>query len=71
MYICVKEYKLTPMDTIIDNTKTRKSLAVDLKTYELLQDICSMERRSKIDQLKVLIEKEHDRLNNPGAQSNV
>jgi len=71
LYICAKEYKITPMETIIDNTKTRKSLAVDVKTYELLQDICSMERRSKIDQLKVLIEKEHKRLNAPGVESNV
>ena len=71
MYICAKEYKITPMETRIDNTKTRKSLAVDVKTYELLQDICSMERRSKIDQLKVLIEKEHKRLNSPGVESNV
>ena len=70
MYICAKEYKITPMETIIDNTKTRKSLAVDVKTYELLQDIWSMERRSKIDQLKVLIEKEHKRLNSPGVESN-
>ena len=59
------------MGTIIDNTKTRKSLAVDVKTYELLQDICSKERRSKIDQLKVLIEKEHERLHNLGVDSNV
>ena len=45
-----------------DNNKIRKSLAVDVATYDLLQDICGKERRPKIDQLKVLIEKEHDRL---------
>ena len=45
-----------------DNNKIRKSLAVDVATYELLQDICGKERRPKIDQLKVLIEQEHDRL---------
>ncbi len=40
----------------------RKSLAVDPATYDLLQSICEMEHRSKIDQLKVLIQKEHKRL---------
>ena len=44
------------------NVKARKSLAVDVRTYELLQEICNMERRSKIDQLKVLIENEYTRL---------
>jgi|TARA_R110002012_G_C11572482_1_gene604523 hypothetical protein len=52
------------MDENIDN-KIRKSLAVDIKTYQMLQDICSTERRSKIEQLKVLIEKEHARLKKP------
>jgi|TARA_R110000803_G_scaffold196749_1_gene260156 ferritin-like protein len=47
---------------LIDDGKQRKSLAVDVKTYDLLQDICNQEHRSKIDQLKVLIEKEHKRL---------
>ena len=41
------------------NPKIRKSLALDVHTYNLLQDICDLERRSKIDQLKVLIEREH------------
>ena len=41
------------------NPKIRKSLALDVHTYNLLQDICNKERRSKIDQLKVLIEREH------------
>jgi hypothetical protein len=36
--------------------KGRKSLAVDKDTYDKLQAICDSERRSKIDQLKVLIE---------------
>ena len=38
----------------------RKSLAVDLDTYNMLQEICDVQRRSKIDQLKVLIETAHD-----------
>ena len=41
------------------NPKTRKSLALDVRTYNMLQDICNSERRTKIDQLKVLIEREH------------
>lgn len=44
------------------NTKTRKSLALDVRTYNMLQDICNSERRTKIDQLKVSIEREHEAL---------
>jgi len=44
------------------NPKIRKSLALDVRTYNMLQDICNKERRSKIDQLKVLIEREHKAL---------
>ena len=44
------------------NPKTRKSLALDVRTYNMLQDICNSERRTKIDQLKVLIEREHEAL---------
>jgi hypothetical protein len=44
------------------NTKIRKSLALDVHTYNMLQAICDKERRSKIDQLKVLIEREHKAL---------
>jgi|TARA_R100001163_G_scaffold63987_1_gene57116 predicted HAD superfamily hydrolase len=51
------------MDELLQENKIRKSLAVDLKTYTMLQDICGLERRSKIDQLKILIEQEHERLN--------
>jgi ferritin-like protein len=47
-----------------DGKEIRKSLAVDPATYDLLQEICTMEHRSKIDQLKVLIQKEHKRLTN-------
>ena len=42
------------MEQFTQENKIRKSLAVDLKTYQ---------RRSKIEQLKVLIEQEHFRLN--------
>ena len=58
--MCVKSYA---MDELLQEIKIRKSLAVDLKTYTMLQDICGLERRSKIDQLKILIEQEHERLN--------
>tara|TARA_R100000657_G_C4652182_1_gene96471 strand:- start:305 stop:514 length:210 start_codon:yes stop_codon:yes gene_type:complete len=50
------------METRRDGKEIRKSLAVDPATYDLLQEICQMEHRSKIDQLKVLIQKEHKRL---------
>jgi hypothetical protein len=42
-----------------DTTK-RKSLAVDQKTYDMLQEVCLHHRRSKIEQLKILIEHEMD-----------
>jgi hypothetical protein len=56
------------MEAVIDEDKEvkypkgRKSLAVDVDTYNLLQEICVVERRSKIDQLKVLIETKHQSL---------
>jgi len=40
----------------------RKSLAVDRDTYNMLQAICNSERRSKISQLKVLIENAHKQI---------
>ena len=52
----------TQEECFMTDTKTRKSLALDLRTYNLLQEICDAERRSKIDQLKVLIEREHQAL---------
>ena len=42
-----------------EDSKTRKSLALDVRTYNMLQDICNHQERSKIGQLKVLIEKEY------------
>jgi hypothetical protein len=45
-----------------EGKEIRKSLAVDPATYDLLDEICRREQRSKIDQLKVLITKEHRRL---------
>lgn len=56
------ERKMTSVDTEMTSVKYpkgRKSLAVDVDTYNMLQDICVAERRSKIDQLKVLIETAH------------
>jgi hypothetical protein len=43
-------------------TSERKSLAVDPETYRLLQELCLEERRSKVAQLRMLIEREHDRV---------
>ena len=59
------KHMITDSDTIQtkrDGKEIRKTLAVDPATYDLLQQICQMEHKSKIDQLKVLIQKEHKRL---------
>ena len=45
-----------------EGKEIRKSLAVDPSTYDLLCEICASEHRSKIDQLKVIIQKENKRL---------
>jgi hypothetical protein len=50
------------MDTEAQVARQRKSLAVDQKTYDLLQEVCFEERRTRIEQLKILIEKEHNRI---------
>ena len=50
---------------IEEKTKTRqhrKSLAVDQDTYNLLEEICFQERRTKIDQLRMMIEDKHDEI---------
>jgi|TARA_R100000908_G_C3603259_1_gene57172 hypothetical protein len=52
------------MENRKEGKEIRKSLAVDPATYDLLQSICDMEQRSKINQLKVLIQREHKRLSN-------
>jgi hypothetical protein len=39
----------------------RKSLAVDVETFKMLQEICNVERRNKIQQLQILIKREHSR----------
>ena len=54
-----------------EGKEIRKSLAVDPATYNLLDEICQMEHRSKIDQLKVLIQKEHKRLTTVNADEEV
>ena len=64
----MEHFKKKTMNNITEeiNPKIRKSLALDVHTYNMLQDICDKERRSKIDQLKVLIEREHNALINKG-----
>jgi|TARA_R100000081_G_scaffold85706_1_gene54902 hypothetical protein len=49
--------------------RKRKSLAVDETTYEMLSRICAERRRSKIQQLQVLIEAEFYALNLDGTDS--
>ena len=43
------------------NKAVRKSIAVDVETFDMLQEICNIERRNKIQQLQILIKKEHSR----------
>ncbi len=43
------------------NKAVRKSLAVDVEAFDMLQEICNVERRNKIQQLQILIKKEHSR----------
>ncbi len=72
MYICVNFYRIYQTKHTLcikrkykmnnEGKEIRKSLAVDPATYDLLNEICQTEHRSKIDQLKVLIQKEHKRL---------
>ena len=45
-----------------ENREQRKTRAVDPGTYEMLSRICADQRRSKITQLRMLIEEEVDRL---------
>jgi|TARA_R110000787_G_C13186982_1_gene422520 hypothetical protein len=47
--------------------KIRKSLAVDIETYEMLQEVCKSESRSRIDQLRFLIGNEHRRIQQRNA----
>ena len=39
--------------------KVRKSLSVDIDTYNMLKEICDYERRSLINQLQVIIKYTH------------
>ncbi len=41
---------------------SRKTLSVDEHTYKMLNQICARQRRTKINQLQVLIEEEWHRL---------
>jgi hypothetical protein len=39
-----------------DYNKGYRTLTVDLRTYEMLEEICSVERRKKIDQIRLFVE---------------
>jgi hypothetical protein len=56
---------IAPVTVDVDekSVRKRKSLAVDETTYEMLSRICAERRRSKIQQLQVLIEAEFYALN--------
>ena len=45
-----------------DYNKGYRTLTVDLATYELLQEICSLERRKKIDQIRLMVETNHKKV---------
>ncbi len=45
-----------------DVRQKRKSLAVDLDTYTLLCEICEKKKRSRIEELRSVIKKEHDKI---------
>ena len=65
----INMYKIdSNMDINSKYPKGRKSLAIDVDTYDMLQSICNSERRTKIDQLKLLIEREYQKINEEGSQ---
>ena len=43
------------------NKSDRELISVDVETFDMLQEICNVERRNKIQQLQILIKKEHSR----------
>ena len=45
-----------------DFNKGYRTLTVDKATYDLLEEICKWERRKKIDQLRLLIEKSYTKV---------
>jgi len=51
-----------PKEKAQKESSPRKSLAIDVETYEMLRDICGSERRSLINQLQQLIEQRHKEL---------
>jgi|TARA_R110001583_G_scaffold193379_1_gene361801 hypothetical protein len=55
------------MNDLEQSADKRKSLAVDVETYEMLQQICNANERTKIGTLKILIRDEHHRVMNPVA----
>ena len=53
-----------------DFNKGYRTLTVDKATYDLLEKICKWERRKKIDQLRLLIEKSYSNVSSD-AEKNV
>ena len=45
-----------------DYNQGYRTLTVDLKTYELLEELCSIERRKKIDQIRLMVETNHKKV---------
>ena len=42
-----------------DYNKGYRALTVDLETYKMLEEICTSERRKKIDEISLMVEKRH------------
>ena len=51
-----------PKKRVLKEPSPRKSLAIDVETYEKLRDICADKKRSLIAELQDRIEIEHERI---------
>jgi|TARA_R100000654_G_scaffold39501_1_gene65331 hypothetical protein len=50
-----------------DYNKGYRTLTVDLETYKMLEEICASERRKKIDQIRLMVEKNHQEVVEPAT----
>ena len=42
-----------------DYNKGYRTLTVDLETYKMLEEICTSQRRKKIDEISLMVEKRY------------
>ena len=45
-----------------DYNKGYRTLTVDLKTYDMLEEICVSQHRKKIDQIRLMVETNHKKI---------